>query len=313
MSPTATSTPATCCRLARAKGARIVHAHDVWRAEYRRFIARHFALPYVVHVRGPLSARDIKNIACTSPIPSSRSLSAMSTIWSGPVSSSSRIELIDDAVNLDLFAPAHADASYIRRNFGIDGSLLVGLVSRLSPFKRVCEFLDIIHALPLEVDNFVHFVVVGEWDNADYQRQVESAVIRLQLELRVHFIGRCPSRLMPSVLSGLDVLVTLSGGSTMFEAMAMGKAVLSIRSDGRHSQHTRHGHTAWCVDGDDPAAAAEALAPPAQGRSHATQPWSCRPRLGDAETVEVRPWSPRRRVSTRGWRDSPSLASRAGG
>jgi glycosyltransferase involved in cell wall biosynthesis len=62
------------------------------------------------------------------------------------------------------------------------------------------------------------------------------------------------------MLSGLDLLVTLSGGSTMFEAMAMSTPVLSIRSDGRHSLHTRHGHTAWCVDGSDSEVAAEALA-----------------------------------------------------
>ena len=103
-------------------------------------------------------------------------------------------------------------------------------------------------------------MIAGEWDGSAYRHEVESVVFRLHLEHRVHFIGRCPSRLMPKLLSNLDVLVTMSGGSTMFEAMAMSKPVLSIRNDGRHSQHTRHGHTAWCVDGDDADVAAEALA-----------------------------------------------------
>src|SRR5689334_2642005 len=44
---------------ARVSKAQIIHAHDVWRAEYARFIARRLAVPYVVHVRGPLSPRDI--------------------------------------------------------------------------------------------------------------------------------------------------------------------------------------------------------------------------------------------------------------
>jgi glycosyltransferase involved in cell wall biosynthesis len=103
-------------------------------------------------------------------------------------------------------------------------------------------------------------VIAGEWDNPEYRREVEKAVMRLHLERRVHFIGRCPSRLMPKLLSSLDLMVTMSGGSSMFEAMAMSKPVLTIRADGRHSQHTRHGDTAWCVDGDDVDVAAEALA-----------------------------------------------------
>jgi glycosyltransferase involved in cell wall biosynthesis len=65
---------------------------------------------------------------------------------------------------------------------------------------------------------------------------------------------------MPKLLSSLDVLVSMSGGSVMFEAMAMGKPVLSIRNDGRHSQHTQHGHNAWCIDGTDVNLAAAELA-----------------------------------------------------
>jgi glycosyltransferase involved in cell wall biosynthesis len=262
-------------KLARRQGALIVHAHDVWRAEYARFIAKRLATPYVVHVRGPLSPRDIAkhrlNLADSVIAIAQRYVDDL--IHAGI--ERSRIVLIDDAVNLELFAPTQADPNYVRRNFGIEGSLLVGFVGRLSAFKRVCEFLDIIRKLPPDLTDSVHFVVVGEWDNAEYRRQVEKAVVQLQLELRVHFIGRCPSRLMPNILSSLDLLLTLSGGSTMFEAMAMRKPVLSIRSDGRHSQHTRHRQTAWCVDGDNVSVAAEALA-------RVLQDEPLRHKLGDA-------------------------------
>jgi glycosyltransferase involved in cell wall biosynthesis len=245
---------------ARAGEAQIIHAHDVWRAEYARFIARRLAVPYVVHVRGPLSPRDIKK----HQLGLGDGLIAIAQRYVDDLLQAGidarRIALIDDAVDLGLFDPGRSEPDYVRRNFGIESSLLVGIVGRMSAFKRICEFLDAVRALPPDVAASMRVVVAGDWDNADYRREVEARVHRLGLAERVHFIGRCPSDLMPKLLSSLDVLVTMSGGSIMFEAMAMSRPVLSIRSDGRHSLHTRHGLNAWCVDDGDPNAAANALA-----------------------------------------------------
>lgn len=253
----------------------LVHAHDVWRAEYARFIAKRLERPYLVHVRGPLAPRDIKkhrlSLADAVIAIAQRYVDDLLHAGVEPV----RIALIDDAVNLELFNSANADPSYVPCSFGIKGPLLVGFAGRLSSFKRVCDFLDIIKRLPADLTNSTDFVIAGEWDSPEYRREVERALVGLDPKPRVHFIGRCPSRFMPKWLSSLDVLVTLSGGSTMFEAMAMNKPVLSIRADGRHSQHTRHGHTAWCVDGHDPDVAAAALA-----RLLKDEP--LRQRLGDA-------------------------------
>jgi glycosyltransferase involved in cell wall biosynthesis len=76
----------------------------------------------------------------------------------------SRTVLIDDAVNLELFNPEQAERGYIQRSFGINGPLLVGLVGRLSPFKRVCELLETIKLLPRDVLSSAEFVLAGEWD-----------------------------------------------------------------------------------------------------------------------------------------------------
>lgn len=267
-------------RIARDRKVKIVHAHDVWRVEYARFIARRLAIPYVVHVRGPLSQRDIKKhrlgLADTVIAIAQRYVDDL--LQSGI--EAARITLIDDAVNLSLFTAAHADTSYIQRNFGIQGPLLVGVVGRISAFKKICEFLGAVRRLPSEVLGMTEFVIAGEWDSSEYRQHVEAEVSRLALMDRVHFIGRCSSDLMPKLLSSLDLLVTLSGGSVMFEAMAMRKPVLSIRSDGRHSQHTKHGLTAWCVDGNDEEAAAKAL-------THLLLDEELRNRLGDAARAWV--------------------------
>jgi glycosyltransferase involved in cell wall biosynthesis len=246
--------------LARSRNVGLVHAHDVWRTGYARFIARRLGVPYVVHVRGPLSPRDIQkhrlDRADAVIAIAQRYVDDLVTAGIEP----SRIALIDDAVDLTLFSSEHADPIYFDKRFGINGRPLIGLVGRLSPFKRVAEFLEIVGRLPLEVRSAASFVIAGQWESDAYRNLIEQDVVRLGLQQCVHFVGRCPSSEMPQLLSSLDLLVTLSGGSIMFEAMAMGKPVLSIRTDGRHSQHTRHGETAWCIDGDDLDAGAKALA-----------------------------------------------------
>jgi glycosyltransferase involved in cell wall biosynthesis len=246
--------------LAREQNSRIVHAQDVWRAQYARYIGQRLAIPSVVHVRGPLSQRDIHKhrlrLVDVIIAIAQRYVDDLLTAGIDPA----RIVLIDDAVDLALFAPDRMDPTFIARSFGITGSPLVGLVGRISPFKRVREFAEVIGLLPPHVRDCARFVVIGDTDDWSYRRELDSIIDRLHLSGHVRFPGRCPSGLMPQLLSSLDLLVTLSGGSVMFEAMAMGTPVLSIRADGRHSQHTRHGETAWCVDGDDPAMAAHALA-----------------------------------------------------
>lgn len=91
--------------LARERNTRVVHAHDVWRAEFAPFIAKQLTVPYVVHVRGPLSPRDIKKhrlrladcVICIAQ----RYVDDLIQAGIEP----SRIVLIDDAVNLELFGP----------------------------------------------------------------------------------------------------------------------------------------------------------------------------------------------------------------
>jgi glycosyltransferase involved in cell wall biosynthesis len=213
-----------------------------------------------VHVRGPLSRRDIgkHRLDLADAIIAIADRYAEDLLAAGI--DPRRVHVVDDAVDTELFAPARADPDFIRRSLGFDGFRLVGLVGRIGPFKRVCEFLEIVAALPADIARSTRFVVVGDEESAAYGETVRQTVARLRLGTAVKFLGRYGSGMMPTVLSGLDVLVSLSGGSVMFEAMAMRKPVLSIRADGRHSRHTVHGETAFCVDTEAPRVAAEALA-----------------------------------------------------
>ena len=101
---------------ARAEGAGLVHAHDVWRAEYARFIARRLRIPYIVHVRGPLDPRDIHKhrLALADAVICIAQRYVDDLISAGL--DAKRILLIDDAVDLTLFATAQADPAFLRHN-----------------------------------------------------------------------------------------------------------------------------------------------------------------------------------------------------
>lgn len=265
---------------ARAEGAGLVHAHDVWRAEYARFIARRLRIPYVVHVRGPLSLRDIHKhrLGLADAVICIAQRYVDDLISAGL--DAKRVLLIDDAVDLTLFAPAQVNVDFLRSNLNIEGELLIGLVGRVTPDKRIREFLEIVAMLPSATNPPARFLIIGEWENPDYRREIENTVARLRLGPRVRFLERFDSQDMPKILSGLDLLVTLAGGSVMFEAMAMGTPVLSVRADERHSKHTVHDRTAWCVTTDQHAPVADALA-------HLLGDPALRRRLGEAGRAQV--------------------------
>jgi glycosyltransferase involved in cell wall biosynthesis len=243
-------------RAASGRGVGIVHAHDVWRAEYARFVAKRLGVPYVVHVRGPVSRRDIAKhrLALADAVVAIARRYVDDLLEAGV--DSERIRLIDDSVDISRFDPAAVAETERKRG----DACVVGFVGRISPFKAVLEFLDILSRLPAPARERVRVVVAGEWEEPEYARRVAARLGELALTRQVCLVGRLPAEKMPEFLAGIDLLATLSGGSVMFEAMAMAKPVLSIRADGRHSQHTRHDRTAWCVDTIDPQVCAAELA-----------------------------------------------------
>ncbi len=132
----------------------------------------------------------------------------------------------------------------------------VGLVGRVEEFKKVRDFVHLAGNV-LKTGLKVKFFIVGEMQRNEYGASVEGDVRAMGRENDIIFTGRRND--MPAVLAGMDVLVTLSGGSVMFEAQAAGTAVLSISGAGAFSDYTRHGETAICLQTSDMAAAADTL------------------------------------------------------
>ena len=247
----------TVTRLARRRGIDLVHASDVWKARYALFVGARLSAPTVIHVRGPMTQRAVGKHG----VDQASGLIAIARRYHEDLVqigvAPNRIELIDDAVDTRLFHATASGRDLFRQRYGVGERLAVGLVGRVEEFKRVGEFLEVAALTQRQAPARALYFVIGQEGSKSYMRRVHAAVMRLGLSPSVVFTGRLDD--MPQTLAGLDILTTLSGGSVMFEAMACGTPVLSVRLDARHSVHTRHDETAWCVTTDGPDAAAEAL------------------------------------------------------
>jgi glycosyltransferase involved in cell wall biosynthesis len=245
-------------RIGRRYGADLVHASDSFRSGYLHFVSRRLRIRSVVHVRGRVPPSRIAGHglgrASAIVVIARRYQEDLLGAGIGP----GQVELIDDAVDLQQFHPDPAGRAYLQRRLGIGGGVLVGLVGRVEPSKRVLEFLQAVAPLARGQDHRATFLIIGQAKHEAYGQSVQEEAARMGLGGRVIFTGHLGE--IPLVLAGLDLLVTLSGGSVMFEAMACAKPVLSVRADGRHSEHTRHGETAWCVTTDRPEPVSAALA-----------------------------------------------------
>jgi glycosyltransferase involved in cell wall biosynthesis len=245
-------------RIGRRHGVSLVHASDSFRSGYLHFASKRLRVPSVVHVRGRVPPSRIEGHALARASAIVVIARRYQEDLLGAGIPPRQVELIDDAVDLDQFHPGLPGRAYLRQRLGIGDGVLVGLVGRIEPSKRVREFLQALAPLARDRDHRVTYLVVGQAKDEAYGRSAREEALRLGLQGRVIFTGHLGE--MPLVMAGLDVLVTLSGGSVMFEAMACAKPVLSVRVDGRHSEHTRHGETAWCVTTDRPEPVWAALA-----------------------------------------------------
>jgi len=237
--------------------ARIVHASDLWKSAYALHLHQRLEIPSVVHVRGPLLRRDIlkhRLPQATALIPIAQRY-ATDLLHAGIAPE--KIMMIDDAVDLEKFSPDAAGHQAFREAQIPAGLLAVGLAGRIEPFKRILEFLDVVGLVKEKAPGRAVFLLMGEPGPADYMRRVHERIEKLQIADCVRLLNRRSD--MSAVLAALDVLVTMSGGSVMFEAMATAKPVLSVRVDTRPSIHTRHDETALCITTREPQPAAEAL------------------------------------------------------
>lgn len=244
---------------AREQRVNLIHCSYQWLMPYAIYLSRKMSIPLVLHVRRPGSsaAKAVRH-----GFTSADAIIAISARIERELRQSSRlrdkVRRIDDAVAPEFFdPPAKTPQS---QSCSDDTTVVFGMAGRIEPNKHQLAFLRAAHALKQKGVR-ARFEIIGPVDDPIYHRELQDYITRAQLGSCASLVGERQD--MASALHSIDVLVSLAGGSVMYEAMACGKPVLSAGlTHPRNAVHVRNGETGLVIDSrapDDVARACEQL------------------------------------------------------
>jgi glycosyltransferase involved in cell wall biosynthesis len=245
-------------KLASKHGINLVHTSDLWLNYYAWKVGQSLKIPIVSHVRNFLKSERVHKylfdrfdriIAISENVKEPLILAGL------PLE---KIRVIYDGVELPEFSPEVERTNVLRQDYSLR-RYLVGLVGRIEPFKRQREFTQVIYEV-LKFRQDVTFLIVGEpvRSLSGYFREVQQAIQDYDIAEHIVFTGY--RRDMPEVLGSLDLLVTLSGGSVMLEAMACEKPVISAsKANPAKLRIVRHDETGFVVPYNDIHSIAKAI------------------------------------------------------
>jgi glycosyltransferase involved in cell wall biosynthesis len=232
-------------RSLRKEGISLVHSSDIWLSGYMRWISRRIGIPSVIHIRAPVGPRDVrKHRLDRADVSIAISARVRQNLIEAGIDAE-KIVQIDDGVDTELFRPS-SNSDVLGRDFPASEGIRVGIVGRVVESKRQIEFLRAAEVIRGTVAKKVYFFIIGRCDRNDYYKALQKLISSNGLKDRVFFTGQRND--MPNVLCSLDILVSLSGGSVMFEAMSCGRAVISAAfTSVRDAVHLQDGKTGLLV------------------------------------------------------------------
>ena len=218
-------------RLARERGAQIIHAHVARDYTLAAYAARRSAGARLVitrHVLFPLgrahrvALRDVSRVIAVSE-------AAARSLLARRIFDADKIRVVPNGVDIDRFAATHRPA--VR-----GGPLRVGIVGELSPVKGQEDFVRAAALVLKQFDGDVEFLIVGEDATRTGERRaaIERLVADLGLREHVTLAGHCED--VTTVLPTFDVFVSASRseafGIALVEALASGVPVVATATEG---------------------------------------------------------------------------------
>jgi glycosyltransferase involved in cell wall biosynthesis len=236
----------------------LLHASDMWLGNYLSWVQGRLRIPSVVHVRAPVRSRDIRKHR----LRSATGLIAISTRITRALMAAripaERVVQIEDVVDIQRFQPRSSRLDVLSGTPSSRDIVNVGLVGRIESAKRQVEYLQAACDVLADLPGRVRFFVIGETRNYSYFRRLKRLGQANNLNGQLVFTGRRDD--MPEVLNSLDILVSLSGGSVMYEAMSCGVCVVSAGfTRPADSMHLRDGVTGVVIPSQDPKVLAAAV------------------------------------------------------
>ena len=226
--------------LAESHDAHLVHTSDSWFNPYLWSVRKQLKIPVVSHVRNLLTPTQVRKYRFDrmDSIIAISEQSRVPLIHTGI--DPQKIDVIHNCVDLSAFQPAPDPVH--------SAEYVVGIVGRIEPFKRQKAFVEIAARVVAQCKQIKFHIVggtLGTPEHRTYERKVRQVVAKYGLQALVHFTGHRAD--MPKAMQELDLLVTLSAGSVIAEAMAAGKPVIGTPV-GSTAEMIVHGETGYVVD-----------------------------------------------------------------
>lgn len=206
----------------------------------------HHAAPTVVHCRD-LLPRGLTAWVVRAMVLRGNSMTiavsrAVAARLAGRQRSNWLLTVIDNPVDTDRFDPARWDGQEARRNLGLSGTPVLGIVAQITPWKGQLRALQILE-LVRRIHPTAELLIVGEpkfvsaatsYDNRAYERELHAMVEQLRLRDAVRFLGERED--VERIIATLDVLLVPSTeepfGRSVIEALAMGVPVVATENGG---------------------------------------------------------------------------------
>ncbi len=206
--------------LAKKHNIQLVHTSDSWLNPYLLPVKNQLNVPIISHVRNILTSAQVAkyNFDQMSRIIAISEQSKSPLVQAGVPSE--KIDVVLNCVDISVFQP---DSKKKRES----DPFIVGIVGRIEPFKKQKTFVEIAFHVAQQYQNVQFHIIGAALDTPEhraYDKEVRQLVSEYKLEDVVHFTGHRDD--MPHAMQELDLLVTLSAGSVIAEAMASGKPVI---------------------------------------------------------------------------------------